>query len=114
MNCGVGNNTVLPNATNGAPWSSRMVGLDVIVIHPSDPKACHANGTVTNYYIGVTSFTRNASFSLLAYATSADPITLVDGQPQTGQVRGVCRPLLPPSFRVPLPFTPPLHSQHTL
>ncbi len=82
----MGNDTVLPNATNGAPWSSRLVGLDVVVIHPSDPKACHSNGTLTNYYIGVTSFGKNASFSLLAYATSADPITLIDGQPQTGQV----------------------------
>ncbi len=88
VNCGIGPNaTVLPNATNGAPWSSRLVGLDVITIHPNDPNACHGvPGSATNYYVGVTSFTRNASFSLLAYATSADPVLLVDGQPQTGEV----------------------------
>jgi hypothetical protein len=76
-----------PNATNNPMWRSRLVGIDVITIYPTDSKACVVNETsVCNYYVGVTSYSKNASFSLLAYSRSADPVTLVDGQPQSGEV----------------------------
>jgi hypothetical protein len=86
MYIGWGPNYAQPNNTNYL-WAGRLVGVDVVVVHPSDPKACPVTPTsACNYYIGVTSYTRNASFSLLAYVQDTDPVTLIDGQPQTGQV----------------------------
>ena len=79
--------TFRPSSAN-AIWASTNVGLDVITIHPDDPRAapCYAGNSFCNYYIGVTSYTLNASYSLVAYLEDSDPVTLVDGQPQTGQV----------------------------
>ena len=73
-----------PNATN-AVWRSQLVSLDVVTVSPQDPRACHSSGQC-NYYIGVTAFGTTATFSLIAYQQDADPIALIDGQPQDGQV----------------------------
>lgn len=65
-------------------WSSMRVGRDVIHILVGDPGYC--SPTPCNYYIGVTSFTSNASFSIVATQRAFSVITLSSGNPQNGQV----------------------------
>lgn len=69
-------------------WASQRVGVDAITIYPSDPLACNTTLAAAGctYYIGVLGYTYNVSFVLTAYVLDANPVELVDGQPQSGQV----------------------------
>jgi hypothetical protein len=111
MYIGWGPDYTQPNSSHFL-WAGRLIGVDVVTVHPLDPTACAVTPfSACNYYVGVTSFTRNASFSLLAYVQDTDPVVLVDGQPQTGRVdQGVNQLYVffaPPGFSlVQLTLTP--------
>jgi hypothetical protein len=64
-------------------WKSNGVGTELVVVAPNDPRAC---APPCNYYIGVTSYSRNASFSVLARARTTRPSALALGQSVTDVV----------------------------
>lgn len=71
-------------------WSSSSLGADSLTIQAGDirQKGCNvASDGVCDFYIGVYGW-RNASYSIVAHMNEGflNPLTLVDGQPQTGHV----------------------------
>lgn len=80
---GSGNNK--PNSTNYI-WSSQRIGVDSVTVYPNDPRACPIGTVGCTYYIGVYGYSQNTSFIITAYVLDSNPVELVDGQPQNGQV----------------------------
>jgi len=68
---------------NNYTWASMGIGRDVVEVSPNDPNAC---GVPCSYYIGVTAFSMNASYSVVAIQTNYTVIQLTDGQPQVSSV----------------------------
>jgi hypothetical protein len=72
-----------PTAANNT-WRSMSLGRDVVEIFTTDPNYC--SPTPCSYYIGVTGFARNASFSVLAEIIQNSTIRLADGSPVVSSV----------------------------
>lgn len=84
VGCDRNPNTTRPT-TDPATWSwkSNGVGTELVTIYPGDARACAAP---CNYYIGVTSYSRNASFSVMARARTTRPSALALGTSVTDVV----------------------------
>ena len=74
--------TTNPNpTTRNFTWASMGIGRDVIEISVEDHHYCQPP---CNYYIGVTSYGENASYTITASQGEYTVTQLVDGEPQMG------------------------------
>lgn len=84
VGCDSNANTTRPTDKAGSYiWRSSGVGQEVVVIPPTDKRAC---GPTCSYYLGVTTYRRNATFAVTARTRTTRPEQLSLGQPVTDQV----------------------------